>query len=90
MPGRRNWKRSDEHHEKNASLSDLSELDKARAAFVRQYLGLKWLDPYLHDVMFNTGTGYSFVADMLVRCAQGVPGADPSTFAQDRFRSHSY
>jgi hypothetical protein len=44
--------------------------DKARAAFVRQYLGLQWLDPHLYDAMFNTEMGQPRTATMLVECAQ--------------------
>jgi hypothetical protein len=44
--------------------------DKARAAFVRQYLGLQWLDPHLYLAMFNAEMGESRTATMLVECAQ--------------------
>jgi len=44
--------------------------DKARAAFVRQYLGLKWQDPHLYHAMFNTEMGESCTATMLVACVQ--------------------
>jgi hypothetical protein len=44
--------------------------DKARAAFVRQYLGRKWPDPHLYHAMFNTGMGESCTATMLVECVQ--------------------
>jgi cytidylate kinase len=44
--------------------------DKARAAFVRQYLGLKWQEPDLYHAMFNTGMGESSTATMLVECLQ--------------------
>jgi hypothetical protein len=44
--------------------------DKARAAFVRQYLGLQWLDPHLYHAMFNTEMGGSRTAAILVECAQ--------------------
>ena len=44
--------------------------DKARAAFVRQYLGLEWLDPHLYHAMFNTEMGESCTATMLVECLQ--------------------
>ena len=44
--------------------------DKARAAFVRQYLGLKWPEPYLYQAMFNTEMGESCTATMLVECFQ--------------------
>src|SRR5271156_1607496 len=44
--------------------------DKARAAFVRQYLGLKWPEPPLYHAMFNTEMGEPCTATMLVECAQ--------------------
>src|SRR5580658_2248167 len=44
--------------------------DKARAAFVRQYLGLKWPERHLYHAMFNTGMGESCTATMLVECVQ--------------------
>jgi cytidylate kinase len=42
--------------------------DEARAAFVRQYLGLKWPERHLYQAMFNTGMGESCTATMLVEC----------------------
>ena len=44
--------------------------DKARAAFVQQYLGLKWPEPHLYHAMFNTEMGESCTTTMLVECAQ--------------------
>ena len=44
--------------------------DKARAAFVRQYLGLKWQEPHLYHAMFNTEMGESCTATMLVESLQ--------------------
>ena len=44
--------------------------DKARAAFVQQYLGLKWPEPHLYHAMFNTEMGESCTAMMLVECLQ--------------------
>ena len=44
--------------------------DKARAAFVRQYLGRQWQEPHLYHAMFNTGMGESCTATMLVECVQ--------------------
>ncbi len=58
------------------AIEQIDTTDKARAAFVRQYLGLKWPDPHLYDAMFNTERGDSFVADMLIRCVQGVHADD--------------
>ena len=44
--------------------------DKARAAFVRQYLGRKWPEPHLYHAMFNTEMGESCTAAMIVECVQ--------------------
>jgi len=56
------------------AIEQIDTADKARAAFVRQYLGLKWPEANLYDIMFNTEGGDSFVADILVRCVQQVAG----------------
>ncbi|MGB8535986.1 MAG: cytidylate kinase-like family protein [Acidobacteriaceae bacterium] len=48
--------------------------DKARAAFVRQYLGLKWTEPHLYHTMFNTEMGESCTATMLVECLRLLQG----------------
>jgi len=56
------------------AIEQIDTRDKARAAFVRQYLGLKWPEANLYDIMFNTEGGDSFVADILVRCVQQVAG----------------
>lgn len=44
--------------------------DGARAAFVRQYLGLKWPERHLYHAMFNTDMGESCAATMLMECLQ--------------------
>ncbi|MGA3227519.1 MAG: cytidylate kinase-like family protein [Acidobacteriaceae bacterium] len=44
--------------------------DKSRAAFVKQYLGLKWQEPDRYHAMFNTEMGESCTATMLVECVQ--------------------
>ena len=49
--------------------------DKARAAFVQQYLGLKWPEPHLYHAMFNTEMGESCTATMLVECVQQFEAA---------------
>lgn len=48
--------------------------DRARAAFVRQYLGLKWPEPNLYHAMFNTEMGESATAAMLVECVKQCEG----------------
>src|SRR5580704_14480904 len=57
-----------ETEEKAIELVDTT--DKARAAFVRQYLGLKWEEPDLYHAMFNTEMGESCTATMLLECLQ--------------------
>ena len=57
-----------ETEEKAIELVDTT--DKARAAFVRQYLGLKWEEPDLYHARFNTEMGESCTATMLVECLQ--------------------
>ncbi|MGB6934976.1 MAG: cytidylate kinase family protein, partial [Acidobacteriaceae bacterium] len=42
--------------------------DEARAAFVRQYLGLKWPERHLYQAMFNTEMGEPCTATMLIEC----------------------
>jgi hypothetical protein len=49
---------------------DVDTIDKDRAAFVKRYLKLNWPERHLYNVMFNTETGNSFVAEMLVRCVR--------------------
>ena len=48
--------------------------DKARADFVRQYLGLKWPEPHLYHAMFNTEMGESCTAAMLLQCVTQFEG----------------
>jgi cytidylate kinase len=52
------------------AIEQIDTTDKARAAFVRQYLGLKWPEPELFHAMFNTEIGESRTATMLVECVQ--------------------
>jgi hypothetical protein len=48
------------------AIEQVDTTDKARAAFVRQYLGLRWPEPDLYHAMFNTEMGESCTATMLV------------------------
>jgi len=52
------------------AIEQIDTTDKARAAFVEQYLGLKWPEPHLYHAMFNTEMGESCTATMLVECVQ--------------------
>ena len=52
------------------AIEQIDTTDKARAAFVRDYLGLKWREPHLYHAMFNTEMGESCTAAMLVECVQ--------------------
>ncbi len=61
-----------ESQDKAIELVDTT--DKARAAFVRQYLGLKWPEPHLYHAMFNTEIGESCTATMIIECLQLFEG----------------
>jgi Cytidylate kinase-like family len=52
------------------AIEQVDTTDKSRAAFVRQYLGLKWPEPHLYHAMFNTEVGDDCTATMLVECLQ--------------------
>jgi hypothetical protein len=52
------------------AIKQVDTTDEARAAFVRQYLGLKWPEPHLYHAMFNTEMGEPCTATMLVECVQ--------------------
>ena len=54
----------------NKAIELIDTTDKARAEFVRQYLGLKWPEPHLYHAMFNTEMGEPRTATMLVECVQ--------------------
>ena len=57
------------------AIRQVDTTDKSRAAFVRQYLGLKWPEPHLYHAMFNTEMGESCVAAMLIQCVERCEGA---------------
>jgi hypothetical protein len=52
------------------AIEQVDTTDKARAEFVRQYLGLKWPESHLYHAMFNTDMGDSCTATMLVDCVR--------------------
>lgn len=54
----------------NKAIQQIDTTDKSRAAYVRQYFGLKWPEPHLYHAMFNTEMGESCTAGMLVECLQ--------------------
>lgn len=56
------------------AIEEVDTTDKARAAFVRQYLGLKWPEPCLYQAMFNTEMGESSTAAMLLGCVKQLDG----------------
>jgi hypothetical protein len=57
------------------AIEQIDTTDKARAGFVRQYLGLEWPEPHLYQAMFNTEMGESCAATMLVDCVQRFEGS---------------
>lgn len=52
------------------AIEQIDTTDKARAAFVRDYLGLEWPEPCLYQAMFNTEMGESSTATLLAECVQ--------------------
>ena len=56
------------------AIEQVDTTDKARADFVRQYLGLKWPEPHLYHAMFNTEMGESCVATLLFQCVKQFEG----------------
>jgi hypothetical protein len=56
------------------AIEQVDTTDHARAAFVRQYLGLKWPGSHLYHVMFNTEMGESRTAAMLIQCVKQFEG----------------
>jgi Cytidylate kinase-like family len=52
------------------AIEQIDTTDRARAAFVRQYLGLKWPESHLYHAMFNTEMGESRTAAMLIQCVK--------------------
>ena len=60
---------------RTGQYSKSTQRTKSRAAFVRQYLGLKWPEPHLYHAMFNTEMGESCVAAMLIQCVEQCEGA---------------
>ena len=56
------------------AIRQIDTTDPARAAFIRQYIGLKWPEPHLYHVMFNTEMGESRTAAMLLQCVRESDG----------------
>jgi hypothetical protein len=51
-------------------IGQIDTTDKARAAFVRPYLGLKWPEPHFYHAMFHTEMGVASTATVPVECGQ--------------------
>jgi len=58
------------------AIEQVDTTDQARAAFVRQYLGLKWPERHLYNAMFNTEMGDSRTAAMLIQCVKQFANSD--------------
>jgi hypothetical protein len=56
------------------AVSQVDRTDRARAAFVRRNLGLKWPECRLYHAMFNTDVGEVRAAEMLIQCFQNIEG----------------
>lgn len=57
------------------AIEQIDTTDRARATFVKQYLGLKWPEPHLYHVMLNTEMGESCTAALLLQCVEQYPAA---------------
>ncbi len=56
------------------AIEQIDVTDHARAAFVKQYLGLKWPEPHLYHAMFNTELGESCTSAMVLQCLKQFEG----------------
>jgi hypothetical protein len=56
------------------AIEQVDTTDRARAAFLRQYLGMKWPEPHFYHAMFNTQMGESSTAAMLLQCVNQFEG----------------
>jgi hypothetical protein len=56
------------------AIQEVDTTDPARAAFIRQYLGLKWPEPHLYHAMFNTEMGEPRTAAMILQCVKEFEG----------------
>jgi hypothetical protein len=56
------------------AIEQVDTTDRARAAFLRQYLGMKWPEPHIYHAMFNTQMGESSTAAMLLQCVNQFEG----------------
>jgi len=52
------------------AIRDVDSIDKERAAFIKNHLGLSWPERYLYHAMMNTEMGESCTAELLVRWIQ--------------------
>ncbi|HTZ57657.1 MAG TPA: cytidylate kinase-like family protein [Acidobacteriaceae bacterium] len=57
------------------AIEQVDTTDKARAAFVRQYMGRQWMEPHLYHAMFNTEMGELCTASLVVDCVQRFGGS---------------
>ena len=65
------------------AIAEVDTIERDRAAFVKRYLKLNWPEYQLHDAMFNTERGDSYVAEVLASCAQQVASHEPISKIQD-------
>ncbi len=56
------------------AIEQIDTTDRARAAFLKQHLRLKWPEPHLYNAMFNTDMGESRAAEMILLCVKQFDG----------------
>ena len=54
------------------AIEQVDTTDSDRAAFIKEYLKLRWPEHHLYNAMFSTEMGDSYVAEMLLYCVQQV------------------
>lgn len=54
------------------AIEQVDHIDKARARFISQNLGMKWPERHLYHAMFSTDMGEHQAATMLLQCIEGA------------------
>lgn len=66
------------------AIKQIDTTDRARALFVRQYLGRRWQEPHLYHAMFSSEMGESWVSAMILQCVLELNGRENAHPVGDR------
>lgn len=66
------------------AIKQIDTTDRARALFIRQYLGGGWQEPHLYHAMFSSEMGESRVAAMILQCVMELNGRENAHPVGDR------